>query len=955
MGIAVDVILIILGTVSAVLSVSFCVRNLGYLRDISLHILFYGIMSSIWCLSYGCIGITEDFALCGYIRMVGVFAVIGFLVNECIFVAKMARLSRPVSFIINGLMLVFSLVDLILYAHPGLDVFFRIGSWTTWHANPEYTFNRNLHSVYVAYSFLTLFIMALIWLKKSRLKRQKKFVYIMIAANYLLIFFSLPDTFFPLFGIPAVSTSGIGGALCTLVIWYGATQLNYFDIRMGNIARRLIDFIDIGVIVFDTKGDTIITNNYCKKHSFNTDAAGQGIDRYFDIKSLDVESMYKQALSEEVFSGRLKGKYDDNIYSVRLSALQDDYGAPFCFLCVFADVTEEMKMVKRLEEASSAKSTFLAQMSHEIRTPIHAIMGMNEMILRQSDNKDITEFAQNIDSAGNTLLALINSILDFSKIEDGRMEIVPVRYDTADFINDLINTVSTLAFEKDLNFKASIDRTLPSVLLGDALRLSQVIMNLLTNAVKYTEKGEVVLTMRYDGRMDERALIHVSVKDTGEGIRKEDLKRIFESFERVDEYRNRYIEGSGLGISIVSDILKLMNSSLNVESTYGMGSVFYFTIAQEIVDETPVGDYEKKSEETKEKSENKPLISAMDAKILVVDDNSMNLKVINKLLGLCDIKPDLVSSGKEAIECMKNKTYDIVFMDHMMPEMDGIVTLHRLKEEDLIPESTAMIMLSANAIAGSREKYLSEGFDDYLSKPIPLDLLIKMLLKHLDPALVSRKDQALPDPAGTKTASGSLPAIEGIDLEKAFENMPDKDQLLELFKTFCDMSSSDVKELSAAFEGGVKGNDSNLLTLYRVKVHSMKNSAAQIGAAELSLKALELETAAREKNFVYIIDGHDGFVKDYLEMSDRIKAALFGGEDKEDRVMDLNTLLKKVDLIEKALEEFDTQALNDLSIDLDRHEYPSDRIKGLVDALKEGIRDFDAKRIHETGGQLRAV
>ncbi len=575
MGIAVSCILIMLGTLSAVLGISFYIRNVKYARDISCYILLYGIMATFWCLGYGLIGVTEDLTLCGYLRIFGVVGIAGFLTNECFFVIDMAKLPRIRGIIMKFFMLLISLVEVFFYADTGVDSFVRIGSWTTWYVNPDYSFNRQVHVAYMILSFFILFSLAMLWVKGSTLKRQKKFIDILIISNFLLTLFAIPDTLMPMLGRPALTTSGIGAALCTAVVWYGATQLNYFDIRMGNIGGRIIDFIDAGVIVFDTKGRAIITNTFCKKAIGDLEITGAGIDSFFEVKDLDVEAMYTKALSEEIFSGRLPGKYNDNVYSVRLNALNDDYGAPFCFLCVFADVTEEMRMIKKVEEASSAKSTFLAQMSHEIRTPIHVIMGMNEMIMRESEDKDIAEYSANIESAGNTLLSLINSILDFSKIEDGKMDIVPVRYDTASLINDLVNSGSSLSEEKDISFKVNIDETLPCTLIGDDLRLSQVIMNLITNAVKYTEQGEVSLTIRLDGRIDRKALIFVAVKDTGMGIKEEDIARIFESFERIDEIKNRNIEGTGLGISIVKDILRLMNSRLRVDSTYGKGSIFY--------------------------------------------------------------------------------------------------------------------------------------------------------------------------------------------------------------------------------------------------------------------------------------------------------------------------------------------------------------------------------------------
>ena len=392
---------------------------------------------------------------------------------------------------------------------------------------------------------------------------------------------------------------------------------------------------------------------------------------------------------------------------------------------------ENEKLAKIAADANRAKSDFLAQMSHEIRTPINAVLGMNEMILRESEDEDILEYSGNIDSAGSTLLSIINSILDFSKIEDGKMEIVPVEYDMTSFINDLYQSIVQRADAKGLAFVVEVDEALPCMLLGDDVRFSQVIMNLLTNAVKYTEKGSVTLAIKVSEKRDNTISIAVSVRDTGIGIRSEDRKRLFESFERLDEVRNHGIEGTGLGISIVTNLLRMMGSRLQVESIYGKGSVFSFVIEQEIIDDTPIGDYKKRLKEGKVHKNREDILSAPGARILMVDDNDMNLKVARNLLKLCGIRPEEAISGADTIELMKNHTYDIVFLDHMMPGMDGIETLHRLKENNLVPEETVVIALTANAVVGARESYLKEGFTDYLSKPVEIHHLVEKLRKYL--------------------------------------------------------------------------------------------------------------------------------------------------------------------------------------------------------------------------------
>ncbi|MCR5330583.1 MAG: response regulator [Lachnospiraceae bacterium] len=441
-----------------------------------------------------------------------------------------------------------------------------------------------------------------------------------------------------------------------------------------------------------------------------------------------------------------------------------------CIIMVFRLLTELMRKQEeyshRMKEAADtaiaagkAKSQFLAQMSHEIRTPINAVLGMNEMILRETDENNILEYSNNIQSAGRTLLSLINSILDFSKIEDGKMEIIPVRYETAVLVSGLVNSIYERAREKGLDFITEVDETLPKAMLGDDVRLSQIVMNLLTNAVKYTEKGSVILRMRNGGREGDSVILNVEVEDTGIGIRKEDIGKMFESFSRLDEKRNRNIEGTGLGMAIVTRLLEMMGGTLTVESVYGEGSVFSFRVKQQIVDATQLGRYQDRREELLKEYEGEKYLYTTGARVLVVDDNTMNLAVAKNLLKLCNIVPDMVKSGYEAIDILKGHKYDVIFLDHMMPKLDGIETLKIIREEKLEADAK-IIALTANAVAGVREEYLAAGFDDYMSKPIDLHRLEDMLMRYLPKGMAQyrtkRRKHGLPADRENRTAMKAL-------------------------------------------------------------------------------------------------------------------------------------------------------------------------------------------------------
>ena len=387
------------------------------------------------------------------------------------------------------------------------------------------------------------------------------------------------------------------------------------------------------------------------------------------------------------------------------------------------------------EQSSSAKSQFLANMSHEIRTPINAVLGMNEMILRESDDTNVLAYSENIRTAGTTLLGLINDILDFSKIEAGKMEILPVDYDLSSVINDLVNMIRTRAEDKGLLLKLDFNETTPKLLRGDEVRIKQVITNILTNAVKYTEKGSVAFRIGYEKAADdpESVYLDVSVKDTGIGIKPEDLTKLFSKFERIEEKRNRNIEGTGLGMNITKSLLEMMGSRLEVESVYGEGSTFSFRLKQKVVKWDALGDYEasyRASVSGTKKSKGK--FTAPDATVLVVDDTPMNLAVFQSLLKRTLAQIDTAASGDEGLALASGKKYDIIFLDHMMPKKDGVETLHELRAQTENPNlQTPTVCLTANAISGAREQYLAAGFDDYLTKPVDADKLEKMLLRYL--------------------------------------------------------------------------------------------------------------------------------------------------------------------------------------------------------------------------------
>lgn len=436
--------------------------------------------------------------------------------------------------------------------------------------------------------------------------------------------------------------------------------------------------------------------------------------------------------------------------STRFYSFSDSFVALVCvslfigiLLKIQGKTYEQEKQVaeaqrKEVEQIARSKDTFFANMSHEIRTPINTIIGLNEMILREDISDEIAENAINIQNASKMLLTTINDILDLSKLESGKMDIVPTQYAISSMFSDLVNLVWIRAHQKNLEFKVDIDPDIPSMLYGDEVRIKQVVTNMLTNAVKYTESGSVTLSAKGERIAADQILLRISVEDTGMGIRKESLDDLFRSFKRVDESDNRNIEGTGLGLTISKQLVEMMGGKITVDSVYHKGSVFTVELKQRIVNVRPIGVINFAAQkQLSQRARYRQTFIAPDARILVVDDNSMNLMVAVKLLRDTKVKVDTAESGREALKKTAESIYHVILMDHMMPDMDGAATLRAIRSQTKgFCQKTPVIALTANVMSDAEQVYQNMGFDGYLAKPISAPLLEAGLLKYLPPALI---------------------------------------------------------------------------------------------------------------------------------------------------------------------------------------------------------------------------
>lgn len=608
-------------------------------------------------------------------------------------------------------------------------------------------------------------------------------------------------------------------------------------------------------------------------------------------------------------------------------------------------------LYEKANQANQAKSVFLSHMSHEIRTPINAIMGLNEMILRESNEEAVLGYASDSKGAIDTLYSIINDILDFSKIESGKLEIVPAPYYFESVINDIKNMTLELCLKKNLKLVFEIDPNIPSKMLGDETRIKQILLNLLTNAVKYTKEGRVKLRIT-SWTVKEKVILTCEVSDTGMGISKENSEKLFKPFERLDHIKNRNIEGTGLGLAITVQLLNSMKSELKVESEYGKGSIFSFAMEQNILDFTPIGNRDWLARQTENKSDFRTSFYAPEARLLVVDDNALNRKVVASLLKDTQMTIDEAGDGEECIHMLEKSSYDLIFLDHMMPNMDGVETLHTIREKHIC-DDIPVIALTANAVVGMREYYLNEGFSDFLTKPVFSRNLEKMILKWLPPDLLAEKAKAeINTSAGDgqsdqKNASmAPLPDIDGIlwDYGKLFLPM---DILITTSLDYYESLSSTKEHIASLFK---EIDTQDGLTRYQAAVHSFKSTSAMIGATQVSALAKLLEKNAKDGNLENINSLHPILMEE-IELLNAKMSVLdeYNQKNKEKdggKIQSLESIRPSLVTLRDALEQFDYDTADLIIEQLSDNSY--DKSDEQIELLKKQVMNLQSTPAIET-------
>lgn len=612
------------------------------------------------------------------------------------------------------------------------------------------------------------------------------------------------------------------------------------------------------------------------------------------------------------------------------------------------------KAIKAAEKANGARDIFLANMSHELRTPINTIMGLNELIIRESQDEAIKEYALDIRQAGSILLTLVSDILDFTKLEAGQMELMEGIYDISSLLNDLINGISMQLRKKKLDLKLDIASDIPHKLSGDEIRIRQILSNLLSNAVKYTSKGGITLHLGWQKLSEDEIEIDLEVHDTGCGIKEKDLPKLFGVFQQMDSTVRGTNERTGLGLAITNRLVEMMGGKLEVQSKYGKGSVFSFKIVQKVVDSTPLGDFEKQYNESLNSTVNytQKFIAPM-GRILIVDDNAMNLAVAQGLLKQTRLQVDVASGGGECLELLKRKTYHLICLDHMMPVMDGVETLHAIRALEGNPSAEVpIIALTANAVAGAREFYLNEGFQDYLTKPIDADKFESMLIQYLpDNVVYLTQGQRMDRDFERQDAEEELDITEsqlyviGFNIRNGLKYMGgDKALYGKVLRDFHLI----LQEKEEALRDFLKKGD---MPGYAIIVHSLKGNARNLGADGLADEAFELEKMSkagrledvevRSPILFNMMKTMRNGLKAYLDSEDQAEAEAEAAatEGKVAKKISEADWIKALKELAGRLDDFDGDSVNEKLEELKRYDRPESD-KKMLRLCEKAVKDY---------------
>lgn len=983
--------------VDAILAFCIALRMLGKKTEKNIEnmvFFFFAMFSGIWSLGFGMLflqTIEHNAYIC---RNIGIFGTIGYMITIQCLVCYVSGVRKRARYVLDGI----SMTGVVLY-------FFAIKrdqiSFSMSIFGMTYQFKQGvINSLYSAYFIIVavnILIVIILMIRKSKLKRLRVFGWRFFMVEILILFGTVLDMIFPAIGLPALPGSNVTQFWGLVIMGVALSVVDRSRITISNMSEYIYNSLSSPILLYDASGNLCIANDSAANFiGIMRGKIGKKQYRISELFNIDENKVFDFMGKSTSFDVESKKK---NAYcKINVSKIRDPYGDIIGYIMAITDLTEKKRIIDYLEvahkeaesakreadTANRAKSLFLANMSHEIRTPMNAIIGFSDLVLSQDISDEVREYVNDIKESSNNLLQIINGILNISKIESGKMELEPVEYSTRNLFYSVDAIIRQQAVSKNLAFELNISTELPSVLYADEGRIREVLINLLNNAVKYTREGSVSLDVSLVDKEDGYVTIQYRVRDTGIGIKKSAMNVLFESFNRLDTVRNVGIEGTGLGLAIVKGIIDLMGGTIEVESKYGTGSIFTVTIKQKIVDATEIGDiFKDKLINYKEKDHNhaktvkrsKQFLRCKPAEVLVVDDNPINRKVISKTLENYGLNITVVESGFDCIEMCKVRIFGIIFMDQMMPELDGTQTMRKLREQFSCYKKggrNKIVALTANAISGVREELIAEGFDDYLEKPIVIDELERVLGEFIGyeenaeatfEATVKKNDEAsaperLKDAAGEAAGEVSKDTTEEVPQEISF-----LDKLGDMFDTqkgimHCGNSEDVYREVLTLCFKDAKGSIAKLDEFFEtediknfvIQVHALKSTAFSLGADQIGELAKALEMAGKQNDFEFIKSNYDSFKVEYAKYIDIIGEALNlknGDEDEESSEEAVKQHFKNaVDTIKECARSFDLAGMSTAIRKVDRDSLSLEYLE-IYESLSNYIDNIELDKIEE--------